>query len=547
MGGDGEAGDGEVGDGATDWFLDADGRGNPASRLRPWTSGNRVEPLVHGRTYFPRLADTLAGVGPGDLVLVAGWRGDPDELLTDDGPTVGEALSAAARRGATVRGLLWHSHLDAFRLTHEENRGLALSVEDAGGRVLLDQRVRPFGCHHQKFVVVRHAGRPERDVAYAGGLDLGHGRRDDDLHHGDPQTRRFADVYGPTPAWHDVQVAVCGPAVADVEDSFRERWEDDSPVSLLLWHVVPDLVHGVDRRADPLPPPRPAPAPHGSCAVQVLRTYPRRHVRHHPFAPSGERSVARAYLRALRRARRLVYVEDQYLWSTEVAKVFADALRDNPRLQLVAVVPRHSENGGAGDLPMSVGHARALRRVKDAGGRRVVVVDLENDRGLPVYVHAKVCVVDDVWACVGSDNFNRRSWTYDAELTVAVLDAARDERVPADPAGLGDGARVFARGLRLRLMAEHLGLTDADGRLEHPAAADHLLDPDAAVHAVRACAEEVDRWHGRGRRGPRPHGRLRSHPWERPRAWQVALGAPAYHLTVDPDGRPRALRRRGGY
>jgi phosphatidylserine/phosphatidylglycerophosphate/cardiolipin synthase-like enzyme len=26
--------------------------------------------------------------------------------------------------------------------------------------------------------------------------------------------------------------------------------------------------------------------------------------------------------------------------------------------------------------------------------------------GAPIYVHAKVCVIDDTWATVGSDNFN---------------------------------------------------------------------------------------------------------------------------------------------
>src|SRR4029079_10823606 len=95
------------------------------------------------------------------------------------------------------------------------------------------------------------------------------------------------------------------------------------------------------------------------------------------------------------------------------------------------------------------------------------VFDVENREGTPIYVHAKVCIVDDVWASVGSDNFNRRSLTPDSELFCAVLDETRDERAPADPAGLGDGARVYARDLRLRLLA---------GPLQHPAP-DALVDP----------------------------------------------------------------------
>ena len=109
--------------------------------------------------------------------------------------------------------------------------------------------------------------------------------------------------------------------------------------------------------------------------------------------------------------------------------------------------------------------------------------DLENHAGTPIYVHAKVCVIDDVWACAGSANLNRRSWSHDRELSCAVLDDTRDEREPRDPAGLGDGARRFARDLRLRLLREHLDRGRGDDA--------DLLDPDDAV---------AGRDRGRGRR-----------------------------------------------
>jgi hypothetical protein len=48
------------------------------------------------------------------------------------------------------------------------------------------------------------------------------------------------------------------------------------------------------------------------------------------FAPDGERSAARSYLKALRRAASLIYVEDQYLWSPQVAAPFAKRWRPNP-------------------------------------------------------------------------------------------------------------------------------------------------------------------------------------------------------------------------
>lgn len=516
------------------WLLTGDQRGNDATRIRPWTEGNAVRPLVHGATYFAALAAALADAGDGDLVLFSDWRGDPDERLTDDGPTVAEALEAAVSRGALVKGLIWRSHLDRLRFSSEENRNLAEAVNDGGGEALLDQRVRSVGSHHQKFVVIRHPDRPGDDVALLGGIDLAHGRRDDTDHQGDPQGQPFAHQYGPRPPWHDVQVAIRGPAVRDVEDVFRERWEDPAALSRLPWQAVPDLVRREDRDPSRLPPAAPDPPDAGTCAVQLLRTYPKRRPGY-PFAPDGERSAARGYAKALRRARRLVYVEDQYLWSADVAQVFAAALRREPRLHLVAVVPRYpDQDGRLGLPPVRLGHARALQIVRAAGGDRVQVFDVENRDGCPVYVHAKVCVIDDVWATVGSDNLNRRSWTHDSELTAAILDRQQDGREPRDPAGLGDGARRFARELRLELLREHLDRDDDEG----------LIDLADAIEAVRSSAAAVDRWHDGGRTGPRPPGRLRTHPQVHLPLWERLLATPAYHAIVDPDGRPGWMKLR---
>jgi phosphatidylserine/phosphatidylglycerophosphate/cardiolipin synthase-like enzyme len=522
----------------SDWFLTAAERGNDATRLRAWTEGNAVEPLIHGASYFPVLARALAAVGPGDLVFLVSWRGDPDQLLTEDGVTVAGAFSAASLRGAVVKGLLWRSHLDRLRFSAAENRDLSTDMRDDGSEVLLDQRVRPLGSHHQKFVAIRHRERPADDVAFVGGIDLGHSRRDDSRHLGDRQTQHFAEAYGPTPPWHDAQVAVHGPAVREVEAVFRERWEDPAALSRLPWHAIPDRLRGADLEADELPPSPPDPPATGTCAVQLLRTYPNRWPGY-PFAPDGERSAARAYAKALRRARHLVYVEDQYLWSGDVARVFADSLRANPDLHLVAVVPRFPDQDGASIPPALLGHSRALSKVQAAAPGRVAVYDLENEHGTPIYVHAKICVVDDVWAVVGSDNFNRRSWSHDSELTVAVLDEARDEREPVDPAGLGDGARAFARELRLELLREHLG--------REPGDSDDLLDPDAAMTAMRAAAEGLEAWHAGGRSGPRPAGRLRPHRLDPPPRWQRLLAAQPYRWIFDPDGRPPRMKVRRTY
>jgi phosphatidylserine/phosphatidylglycerophosphate/cardiolipin synthase-like enzyme len=414
-----------------------------------------------------------------------------------------------------------------------QHRDLARAVTAAGGQVVLDQRVRPLGCHHQKFVVISGAAG---QVAFLGGIDTARTRRDGPAHTGDRQAQSFNEVYGPTPAWHDIQLRLAGPAVHDVATVFRQRWADPAPPTRWPWQTLPDRARGAARPVQPLLPPAPCPEPAGSCAVQLLLTYPRRRPRY-PFAPDGERSVARGFAKALARARRLVYVEDQYLWSSDVARIFAAALRRSPSLHLVAVAPRYIDGERRVDRFASMlGQNSAWRTVLAAGGDRVQLFDLENEAGRPVYVHAKVCIIDDVWAAVGSANLNRRSWTHDSELTAAVLDEQRDGREPLDPGGLGDGARTFARRLRLDLMREHLDRADGDEA--------DLLHPDSAADAMRRSAAELEAWHAGGRQGRRPAGRLRRHPRRHGQAWRRRLIAPVYDLAYDPDGRPWRMRVR---
>ncbi len=293
-----------------------------------------------------------------------------------------------------------------------------------------------------------------------------------------------------------------------------------------------------ERLPNPLPDVLPAPPVRGPHAVQVLRTYPARRPRY-PFAPEGERSIARGFIKAVARARRLIYVEDQYFWSQDVADVLADALLRHSELRLIVVVPRYPDKDGRFSGPPSrIAQQRAVARVRAAGGDRVAIYDLENEEGHPIYVHAKVCVIDDVWAVVGSDNLNRRSWTHDSELACAVIDRTLDERPPIDPAGLGDGSRRFARDLRLSLWAEHLGRSPDDP---------DLLDFGRGYEAWRDSAAALDRWSNEENTDQRPPGRARLHeavPVHAGSRWWAEV---AYRLLFDPDGRPFRLRRAGRF
>ena len=303
-----------------------------------WSEGNRVRPIVHGRPYMAELHERVSALGEGDLLYFVDWRGDPDQRLTDDpASTVSATFAAAARRGADVRGLLWRSHWNKLGFHSEKSRLLGIEIDEAGGQCLRDMRVRTGGSHHQKFVVLRHRDDPSRDIAFLGGIDLCHSRRDDIGHEGDAQVIPMPQVFGARPAWHDVHVAIQGPAVFDVETTFRERWEDSTPLTLNPGRLLSSLAQREPMVPRPLAdqaPPPPSPAEAATEAVQILRTYPAILPKGYDFAPAGERSVAHANTTAVAHARRLVYLEDQYLWSEEVGRHFGKALRENPELRL---------------------------------------------------------------------------------------------------------------------------------------------------------------------------------------------------------------------
>jgi phosphatidylserine/phosphatidylglycerophosphate/cardiolipin synthase-like enzyme len=296
-----------------------------------------------------------------------------------------------------------------------------------------------------------------------------------------------------------------GPAVAHVLDTFVERWDDPTPLDHRNpYRAVVHKLAKMPRHPEKLPERWDPPPEAGPHQVQILRTYPSKRPRY-PFAPDGERSIARAYSRAFARARRLIYIEDQYFWSDVVATTLAEALRREPELQVIAVVPRHpEEDGRLTGPPMDAGQRLAWDMLREAGGDRFAMYDLENAAGTPIYVHAKVCVVDDHWCTIGSDNLNLRSWSHDSELTCAIVDP--DGELP--------------HGLRTTLWAEHLGLPQDDQRLSD-------LGGAQALWSERVGA---------------PGSRIRLHvpPAHsgRTKAWARA----AYRRLHDPDGRPRPLR-----
>jgi phosphatidylserine/phosphatidylglycerophosphate/cardiolipin synthase-like enzyme len=175
--------------------------------------------------------------------------------------------------------------------------------------------------------------------------------------------------------------------------------------------------------------------PSGGTELQIVRTIPERTYK---SVPRGEFRILESYLRALRSAQRLIYLENQFLWSAEIGKVLADKLRRPPSddFRLLVVLPAKANNGNDDTRGLLAELAEA-----DAGAGRLLACTLYARHGAlsdPVYVHAKIGIVDDRWLTIGSANLNEHSLFNDSELNV----------VAHDP--------DLARQTRLRLWSEHL-------------------------------------------------------------------------------------------
>jgi phosphatidylserine/phosphatidylglycerophosphate/cardiolipin synthase-like enzyme len=224
----GETGTTAAPDIAADWLLSVAERGNPATAIdagrdggRAWTVGNLVRVHVDGAAYFARLHQLLSGLGAGDCVYLTDWRIDATRQLVGPGSELGPLLAGLARRGVAIRGLLWRSHPALVNFNQDANRVASTLVNRAGGQLVADQRVRRFGSHHQKLLVVHTPNRPGRCLAFVGGIDLSRGRRDTPEHLGDADPVRIDARYGRRPPWHDLQLELQGPAVLDVDLTFQ--------------------------------------------------------------------------------------------------------------------------------------------------------------------------------------------------------------------------------------------------------------------------------------------------------------------------------------
>jgi phosphatidylserine/phosphatidylglycerophosphate/cardiolipin synthase-like enzyme len=152
--------------------------------------------------------------------------------------------------------------------------------------------------------------------------------------------------------------------------------------------------------------------------------------------------IEHLYLTGIRSARDYIYIESQYLAAASVCDALKARLAEEGGPEIVIINPRDAESQLEDDA-MHVLRERLVEELKRADHQnRFRIYFPVTEAGEPIYVHAKIMIIDDHLLRLGSSNLNNRSMGFDTECDVAIEQPAQ-----------------VIEGFRNRLIGEHLGQT----------------------------------------------------------------------------------------
>ena len=184
------------------------------------------------------------------------------------------------------------------------------------------------------------------------------------------------------------------------------------------------------------------------CPVAIARTLPEMEDQR------GVNEIENLSVDLIAAAERYIYVESQYFASAAIARAIVERLSEPDGPEIVIVNPESADGWLEAEI-MNSSRARLYQAVKARDKYdRFRMFHPYNAAGTPIYVHAKILIVDDRYIRIGSSNFNNRSLGFDSEC-----DAAIDASATEGKAVSGQIARV-----RNDLLAEHLGKEESDVR-----------------------------------------------------------------------------------
>jgi phosphatidylserine/phosphatidylglycerophosphate/cardiolipin synthase-like enzyme len=436
------------------------------------TSGNEVTPLIDGEAAMKAMYEEFTAAQ--HYILLTGWDIGVDvPLLGPQNPesTLLHVVKHVIHKPGSMvrlRFILWEReswdftregllakvltfmtkaspyeiYRNALRLEIESvpENSSPLMMEDGSLRpdyrckTLVYDATRLVGSLHQKTAIVD--GR----TAFCGGIDLAAGRWATRKHEG--------------AVWHDVHVRIRGPAVRRIQENFVRRWraEQSDPLDvgviaevakgpeqlrLLRWEKEKEL----DLKLHDVVGARP-----GSLPVQVIRS-----IHHDSDADREDHSYLESYARAIINARQYIYIENQYFNCEFLTQLIIERLKAMRSLHVIILLPTEVENSPLYKL-LDGGQ---MARINQAAPDRVMILNRftpGSDGDLyGLFIHAKVMIVDDIYASIGSANFTDRSLeSRDEELGIAWMDKP--------------GASVSR--FRKDLWSEHLNLDPSDPALD---------------------------------------------------------------------------------
>ncbi|MET0266957.1 MAG: cardiolipin synthase ClsB [Duganella sp.] len=350
---------------------------------------NEVKLLHTGTDYFPALIAAIDNAQFEVYFETYIFAGD------DTGQRVLAALVRAAQRGIQVRMITdwWGTGRRQVNFMHEQL--LAAGVEH---RVFNPWFKRGVTRTHRKICVV------DREIALVGGINI-----NDDM---------FCDynhaIALDAPRW-DFAVQVRGPLLASIHKEAETQWRRLGRMNIIKRIGLYRDMRKVNKVA----------AANMVQAGFVVRDNLR-----------NRRTIQRAYLQALGRARKSVLLANPYFApGRKFRRALAAAAERGVEVTLLI---------GVGEIWLQDAVAHSFYPKLLASGVRIVEYH-------KTQLHAKVAVIDDDWATVGSSNVDGLSLFLNQEANVVIKDAA------------------FAQSLR-----QHILDAIGDGKVIHYADFEHV-------------------------------------------------------------------------
>lgn len=396
-------------------------------------------------------------------------RFDADPLM-GNGRSLERSLGDAAERGVNVRIVCNQLVAGSIALPYPTTTASVVADwfanDPFGGDRVEVRKIRTPALTpiHTKFVVI------DNREAFVIGSPFVQDYYDSSRHTIDDARRgSFAEIlcdsHGIKQPTHDVSLHLLGPAIGPLNETFSLHWNDAKPPG------APDL------------PPIASPAPvEPNATIQVTRSLAGNG--RFPGFPQGETVILDSYLRAIGRAEKFIYLENQYFTCEEIADALILAVKRAQKLKVIFLT------NNAVDIPgYSKWHPATILRVRNGltqedfarvgfftlWSHEAAAQGAGKTRICRNYVHSKVAIVDDLWATVGSANLDGDSlvssqnavragwWNLGGITTLLQKGVTTENRESETNVVIYNGVDGYAEStlpadLRRRLWAEHLGL-----------------------------------------------------------------------------------------